>query len=44
MWGTDWPMLRYERTLQEIEGLDLRRETIEAYMSGNALKLLTRIL
>jgi len=44
MWGTDWPMLRYERTLSEIELLKLSDAAREAYLEGNARRLLNRIL
>lgn len=44
LFGTDWPMLRYERAFAEIESLGLREESLEAYLQGNAKKLLERIL
>jgi uncharacterized protein len=43
MFGTDWPMLRYDRVLAEIDSLGLRPESREAYLSGNATRLLERI-
>ncbi|MGH8875232.1 MAG: amidohydrolase family protein [Acidimicrobiia bacterium] len=44
LFGTDWPMLRYERALQEVGLLGLREESQEAYLVGNARRLLERIL
>jgi len=44
LFGTDWPMLRYERALAEIDALPLRASAREAYLSGNAKALLERIL
>ena len=44
LFGTDWPMLRYERTLAETAELGLKDATVEAYMGGNAKRLLDRIL
>jgi len=44
LFGTDWPMLRYDRALSEIESLGLRPEAREAYLRGNAQRLLERIL
>lgn len=44
LFGTDWPMLRYERTLSELAQLGLREETLEAYLGGNARRLLERVL
>jgi uncharacterized protein len=43
LFGTDWPMLRYERALDEIDLLGLRPESRAAYLGGNALRLLERI-
>lgn len=44
LFGTDWPMLRYERALAEIDAWELRPESYEAYIGGNAQRLLERIL
>jgi uncharacterized protein len=44
LFGTDWPMLRYERALAEIEAWGLRDESYLAYLGGNAQRLLERIL
>jgi hypothetical protein len=43
LFGADWPMLRYERALEEIELLGLRPQSREAYLGGNARRLLERI-
>jgi len=44
LFGTDWPMLRYDRFLAEIDRLGLRPESRAAYLSGNAERLLDRLL
>ena len=44
LWGTDWPMLRYERTLEELRALPLKESARDAYLGGNARRLLDRIL
>ena len=44
LFGTDWPMLRYERALEEIDLLGLRPESRAAYLGGNAERLLDRLL
>jgi hypothetical protein len=43
LFGTDWPMIRYDRALSEIEMLGLRPESRAAYLAGNALRLLERV-
>ncbi len=43
LFGTDWPMIRYDRALTEIEMLGLRPESRAAYLGGNALRLLERV-
>ena len=43
LFGTDWPMIRYDRALSEIEMLGLRPESRAAYLGGNALRLLERV-
>jgi predicted TIM-barrel fold metal-dependent hydrolase len=42
LFGTDWPMLHYDRALREISELGLRQESLDAYLFGNAEKLLER--
>ena len=44
LFGTDWPMLRYDRFFWEIDRLELRPESRAAYLSGNAERLLDRLL
>jgi predicted TIM-barrel fold metal-dependent hydrolase len=44
IFGTDWPMLRYERALEEIDGLGLREESRRRFLHDNAQALLERIL
>jgi predicted TIM-barrel fold metal-dependent hydrolase len=44
LFGTDWPMLRYERALEEIDLLGLRPQSRAAYLAGNAERLLDRLL
>ncbi|MEA2304734.1 MAG: uncharacterized protein QOH43_2014 [Solirubrobacteraceae bacterium] len=44
LFGTDWPMLRYDRAREELERLGLRDASQEAYLHGNAERLLDRIL
>ncbi len=43
LFGTDWPVIRYERALPELSCLNLRPASLEAYLSGNAMRLLDRI-
>jgi uncharacterized protein len=43
LFGCDWPMLRYERALEEIDMLELRPESRAAYLGGNARRLLDRV-
>jgi predicted TIM-barrel fold metal-dependent hydrolase len=43
LFGTDWPMIRYDRALSEIDLLGLRPESRAAYLGGNALRLLERV-
>jgi uncharacterized protein len=44
LFGTDWPMLRYDRVLAEVELLGLRPRSLAAYLGGNAERLLDRVL
>jgi hypothetical protein len=43
LFGTDWPMLRYGRALEEIDLLGLRPASRAAYLGGNARRLLERV-
>jgi uncharacterized protein len=38
--GTDWPMLRYERLVRELPLLELSPEAEEAYVRGNAQRVI----
>ncbi len=44
LFGTDWPMLRYERAFEEIDQLELREEARQRFLHDNAQALLERIL
>lgn len=44
LFGTDWPMLRYERALAELDQLQLREDSLQAYLEGNARRLLERLM
>lgn len=44
IFGTDWPMFRYERALEEIGRLELREESRQRFLHDNAKALLERIL
>lgn len=44
LFGTDWPMMRYDRVLEEVRLLGLRERSLEAYLGGNAERLLDRVL
>lgn len=44
LFGTDWPMMRYDRVLEEMSALGLRERSLEAYLGGNAERLLDRIM
>jgi predicted TIM-barrel fold metal-dependent hydrolase len=41
--GTDWPMLHYDRILEELPLLGLSEGSLSAYMHGNALRLIERV-
>jgi predicted TIM-barrel fold metal-dependent hydrolase len=41
--GTDWPMLHYDRLLDELPLLELSDESYDAYVRGNALRLIDRV-
>jgi len=44
LFGSDWPMLRYERAFSEIAQLQLSDSSLEAYLEGNARRLLDRLV
>ena len=39
MFGTDFPVLQFKRTRDEIEALGLRPEALQKFLRGNALKV-----
>jgi predicted TIM-barrel fold metal-dependent hydrolase len=41
--GTDWPMLRYGRLVDELPLLELPPEAYEAYVNGNARQIIDRV-
>jgi predicted TIM-barrel fold metal-dependent hydrolase len=41
--GTDWPMLRYDRLVEELPLLELGEEGETAYVRGNAERLIERV-
>jgi uncharacterized protein len=41
--GTDWPMLRYDRLVEELPLLELTEDAYEAYVRGNALRIIDRV-
>lgn len=41
--GTDWPMLRYQRLVDELPLLGLRPESEAAYVRGNAERIIERV-
>jgi predicted TIM-barrel fold metal-dependent hydrolase len=41
--GTDWPMLRYGRLVEELPLLGLRPESHDAYVRGNAQRIIERV-
>jgi len=41
LYGTDWPLISFERTLGEWRALPLKPEAREKLLYKNALKLLT---
>jgi uncharacterized protein len=41
--GTDWPMLRYERLVRELPLLELPPEAEEAYVRGNAQRVIENV-
>ena len=40
LYGTDWPVMSHERTLEEWRGLNLKPEVFEGLLGGNARRLL----
>lgn len=44
LFATDWPMVRYDRVIPELDRLGLSDAVLEAYTSGNAERLLDRVL
>ena len=40
LYGTDWPVMSHERTLDEWRGLSLKPEVLEGLLGGNARRLL----
>lgn len=43
LFATDWPMIRYERVLDEIAHLGLSEDALQAYTSVNARRILERM-
>jgi predicted TIM-barrel fold metal-dependent hydrolase len=41
--GTDWPMLHYERVIEELPLLGLSPASYDAYVRGNASRLIDRV-
>jgi predicted TIM-barrel fold metal-dependent hydrolase len=41
--GTDWPMLRYDRLVKELPLLELTDAAYEAYVRGNARRIIERV-
>jgi predicted TIM-barrel fold metal-dependent hydrolase len=41
--GTDWPMLRYDRLVEELPLLELRPESHDAYVRSNAQRIIDRV-
>lgn len=39
LWGSNWPMLPIRRSLQEVRELPLRKESLNAWLGGNAARL-----
>ena len=39
LFGTDWPVIDPERAVQEIDELALRKESFDAMMRDNAMRL-----
>lgn len=44
LFGTDWPMIRYQRVLKDLDALELKDSVREKYLYGNAQKLLERTM
>jgi hypothetical protein len=43
LFGSDWPMLRYDRFLAELPLLNLKDESLARYLRQNAAKLIDRV-
>ena len=41
--GTDWPMLRYDRLVEELPLLELDDTAYEAYVRENATRIIKRV-
>lgn len=44
LFGTDWPMMHYDRVMEELDLLGLREASRTAYLGGNAERLLDRVI
>lgn len=44
LFGSDWPMLHYDRMFEELPRLELKDSVLEKYLRANALSLLDRIM
>lgn len=44
MFGSDWPMIRYERAMAETKQLALRESSLDAYLEKNAERLIDRLM
>lgn len=42
LYGTDWPVMSHQRTLEEWRGLNLKPQVLEALLAGNAKRLLSK--
>lgn len=43
LFGTDWPMLRYDRVVEELPLLELTDVAYDAYVRGNAARIIERV-
>lgn len=39
LWGTDFPVLDFKRTLEEVDALNLKPAVLEKFLRGNALRV-----
>jgi len=44
LFGSDWPMIRYDRLFEELPRLQLKDSVLEKYLRTNALSLLDRMM